>query len=283
MPSRRAAPHTSPPPSTLNPPPCLFVDDLDRMFRHLVRTIRSRFPQYLSQPFDVSELHQTILPYRLNRRELALESNEDYEITLTELLSGARDYLIVDDLMRDALRAELSSVNPDPTAFKQFSNSRVAISPNALRSLAVGPGDDPATATATGAPSASAVSERAVRPAPPPPPAAAAPAPPIPSAPSTRASSGTPRASRPSAPVQSIPATPRASNPALKSVGTRTVVPQPDDRCRSCGESLPVGRPITFCPHCGQNLTTMNCPACGSELELSWKFCPACGRPAASP
>ena len=32
------------------------------------------------------------------------------------------DYMIVDDPMRDALRAELASVNPDPSAFKQFSN-----------------------------------------------------------------------------------------------------------------------------------------------------------------
>ncbi|MEO6877683.1 MAG: hypothetical protein ABI205_04320, partial [Gemmatimonadaceae bacterium] len=96
------------------------MDSLDRMYRHLVRTIRSRFPQYLSQPFDVGELHQTILPYRLHRRELGIESNEDYEIALTELLSGARDYLIVDDQMRDALVAELASINPDPTAFKQF-------------------------------------------------------------------------------------------------------------------------------------------------------------------
>jgi len=28
------------------------VDNLDRMFRHLVRTIRSRFPQYLDQPWS---------------------------------------------------------------------------------------------------------------------------------------------------------------------------------------------------------------------------------------
>jgi hypothetical protein len=255
------------------------MDDLDRMFRHLVRTIRSRFPQYLTQPFDVSELHQTILPYRLNRRELALESNEDYEITLTELLSGARDYMIVDDPMRDALRAELASVNPDPSAFKQFANSRVAISPTALRSLAVGPGDDPATAPVAGAPAASAATERAVKPPPPPPPPVAPP----PAPPPPRASSASaPRTSRPSASFQSIPATPRTSNAAVQGVGTRTVVPQADDRCRSCGEPLPIGRAITFCPHCGQNLTTMNCPACGSELELSWKFCPACGRPAAS-
>ena len=73
------------------------MDNLDRMFRHLVRTVRAKHPQYLSQPFDVAELNQTILPYRHHRRELGLDTNEDYEITLTELLSGARDYLIVDD------------------------------------------------------------------------------------------------------------------------------------------------------------------------------------------
>jgi hypothetical protein len=262
------------------------MDNLDRMFRHLVRTVRSRFPQHLSQPFDVSELHQTILPYRLNRRELALESNEDYEITLTELLSGARDYMIVDDSMRDALRAELASVNPDPSMFKQFASARVAISPTALRSLAVGPGDEAAVAAGTQAPPAAA--QRPPKPptpaAPPPaapPPAAPPPAavPPPPAAPSAPA----PRPSRSSASVQSIPATPRTSNPAVPGVGTRTLVPIQEDRCRSCGEPLPVGRPITFCPHCGQNLTTTNCPACGSELELGWKFCPACGRPASSP
>ena len=58
------------------------MDNIDRMYRHLVRTIRSRFPQYLVQPFDVAELHQTILPYRHHRRELGIETNEDYEITL---------------------------------------------------------------------------------------------------------------------------------------------------------------------------------------------------------
>jgi hypothetical protein len=249
------------------------MDNLDRMFRHLVRTVRSRFPQYLSQPFDVSELHQTILPYRLNRRELALESNEDYEITLTELLSGARDYLIVDDPMREALRAELASVNPDPSAFKQFASARVAISPSALRSLAVGRGDESLIAAgSSAAPPEGASLPQSPAPAAPPSPPPQPTAPPAPAA----------RATRPSVPVQSIPATPRTSNPAVPTVGSRTLVPNQEDRCRACGESLPVGRPITFCPHCGQNLTTTNCPACGSELELGWKFCPACGRPAST-
>ena len=48
--------------------------------------------------------------------------------------------------------------------------------------------------------------------------------------------------------------------------------------CRYCGGTLPSGRRSVFCPHCGQNLTIQRCPACGTELELNWKFCITCGR-----
>ena len=64
------------------------MDDLERMYRQLVRTIRANFPQYLAQPFEVGELYSTILPYRLHRRELGLETNQDYEMTLMEMLAG---------------------------------------------------------------------------------------------------------------------------------------------------------------------------------------------------
>lgn len=49
-------------------------------------------------------------------------------------------------------------------------------------------------------------------------------------------------------------------------------------RCHYCGSSLPHGRQITFCPCCGLNLTLRQCPACSTELELSWRFCVTCGR-----
>ncbi len=244
------------------------MDSLDRMYRHLVRTIRSRFPQYLSQPFDVGELHQTILPYRLHRRELGIESNEDYEIALTELLSGARDYLIVDDQMRDALVAELASINPDPTAFKQFAGRTVALSPAALRSLEAGRGEeiDALPVEAAGAPAAPAVAAAiatanvAAAPAADPPPASL-------SAPGQTTQ------------TQSPPSVVRQSG-VSSAPGNGAIVPQAGQRCRACDEALPPGRAITFCPHCGQNVTTVNCPACGSELEVGWKFCPICGRPA---
>src|SRR6185369_7851033 len=160
------------------------MDNLDRMFRHLARIVRARHPQYLTQPFTVAELHQSILPYRLHRRELGLETNEDYEITLSELLSGARDYLIVDESMRERLRSELANKNPDPTAFKQFATSTVALSPSALRSLEAGPADDGGTAPALDAVSPTPLTAEtpvAAAPVPPkasqPPPPKAAPAP----------------------------------------------------------------------------------------------------------
>ncbi|HVX38861.1 MAG TPA: zinc ribbon domain-containing protein [Gemmatimonadaceae bacterium] len=240
------------------------MDNLDRMYRHLVRTIRARFPQYLTQPFDVAELYQTVLPYRLHRRELGLETNDDYEITLSELLAGARDYLIVDDRMRDALRANLTSPNPDPAAFKQFANTSVALSPNALRSLEAGPDEVPRTMAVPAVPEPQPRASAQAAPAPPAP-APAAPAPPAPAPAPAVVPVTAPPAQRPAAPA-----------------GDRKIVPAADQRCRACNEVLPAGRPITFCPHCGQNLTTMNCPACGSELELGWRFCPTCGRPASA-
>src|SRR3954470_20871858 len=241
------------------------MDSLDRMFRHLARTIRTRFPQYLSQPLDVAELYQTVLPYRLHRRELGLETNEDYEIALTELLSGARDYLIVDERMRDILKTELASPNPDPGAFKQFAGSMVALSPTALRTLEIGPDEDalPSSRVSSSAMTAKVTAER----------------PRINAEPEPRMSGGV-SAPQPVAPASASATLGTPSSQPL--ITPRSVVPQTGERCRTCDQELPIGRPITFCPHCGSNVTTTNCPACGSELEVGWKFCPVCGRPASA-
>src|ERR687883_399223 len=66
------------------------MDDLDRMFRRLVQNIRNGYPEYLAHPFEVSELYQHLIPYRHNRRELAIDTNQDYEVALCRLLSGER-------------------------------------------------------------------------------------------------------------------------------------------------------------------------------------------------
>lgn len=277
------------------------MDALDRTFQYLVNTIQARYPAYLNQPFDVAELYQNILPYRHHRRELGLETNQDYELVLLQLFSGARDYLIVDEEMRERLARELASPNPDPGAFREFSTSQIALSPTAVRRFQNGGAraPEPVLAGATQAPATVEVTPRVAAPARPAAPVASQPAPraaSIPTAPSVPAQPSP--ASAPSsasvasptspaapatprrAPVSSAPVTgPRSAAIPAASRAIQTIVPQAGETCRYCNGALPTGRRITFCPHCGQNLTIINCMACGTELELGWKFCTTCGRP----
>lgn len=112
------------------------MDALDRMFHTLVRSIRERHPAYLSAPFSVSEIHQTILPYRHFRRELGLDTNQEYELILMELLTGSRGYLDVDERLRDELGKELLSSSPEPSRVREFADAHVAINPAALGAMA---------------------------------------------------------------------------------------------------------------------------------------------------
>ncbi|MBX6331422.1 MAG: zinc ribbon domain-containing protein [Gemmatimonadaceae bacterium] len=214
------------------------MDDLDRMFRRLVQNIRSTNPEYLRRPFEVAELYQNLIPYRHNRRELGIETNQDYELALCRLLSGERGYLYPDDALADAMRQELASPNPNTAAFREFAASHVSLSPTAERQWEALGGD-----------------------------LAAAPTLATPATPTAGdlASWGSRGAS--------------ASAPAIadRTAARAAAAPTPGT-CRYCGGSLPQGRHVAFCPHCGQNLTIQRCPACGTELELHWKFCITCGR-----
>ena len=111
------------------------MDDLDRMFRRLVQNIRNGYPEYLSQPFEVSELYTSLIPYRHNRRELEIETNEDYEIALCQLLSGERGLVGGDDMMRETIKLELASPNPNTAIYREFSSSRIALASDAVRRI----------------------------------------------------------------------------------------------------------------------------------------------------
>lgn len=260
------------------------MDALDRTFKHLLQTIQARYPAYLTQPFEVAELYQNILPYRHHRRELGLETNQDYELVLLQLLSGARDYVVVGDEMRERLARELASPNPDPGVFREYSTSQVALSPSAVRRFQSGATEpEPALAAAGSVTGAEKTTRAAAQRAPaasvttsPRSSSSAATAPNLVAQPAPRRSAA-PAASASSTPVPRAPAVPASARP------TQTIVPQAGEHCRYCNGALPGGRRITFCPHCGQNLTVVNCLACGTELELGWKFCTTCGRPVTTP
>ena len=112
------------------------MDDLDRLVRRLVQNVRNSHPQYLSQPVEVSELYQTLIPYRHNRTELEIETNQDYEAALCQLLSGERGYATGDPAMQEAMRKELSSPNPNTAVFRDYAAARVTLTSEAVRHFA---------------------------------------------------------------------------------------------------------------------------------------------------
>ena len=235
------------------------MDELDRMFRRLVHNVRAGFPDLLTRPFEVSALHQHLVPYRLNRGELGIDTAEEYELTLMRLLSGTRGLLNGDPDMQAALRAELESPNPDLSVFRAWGTPRSrSPRPRSARSTAQTPAavrsPSPASPTRQAEMAGRATLEVATSSRPP------------------RRCHGVHAVVTPpdSMHVRHAPAA-TAGRPRVHAHGTG---------CRYCGGELPDGREAHFCPHCGQNLSVKQCPACSTELEVEWQFCITCGRQA---
>jgi hypothetical protein len=224
------------------------MDDLDRMLRSLLQVMSSNYPQYLTQPFEVAEIYQNLIPYRHHRRELRIDTNEDYQVALCRLLSGERGYLVADDTLAETMRSELASPNPNTAIFRDFAASRVALGPNAQKRWQELGGDASEIRVAA---------EPRDTPVPPPPP-------PV---------SWNDGGSRSPAATQA----PRA-RPTMSAATPTGATNGDGESCRYCAGTLPEGRSAKFCPHCGQNLTIQRCPACGTELEIDWKYCITCGR-----
>jgi hypothetical protein len=262
------------------------MDDLDRVFHRLVSNIRHRHAEYLTLPFTVQELYETLIPYRHHRRELGIETNQDYEIAVTRLLSGERDYLQADPEMRDKLQAELASPHVDPGAFREFAGAKVSLAPEALRrirALTVPTAETPAAggssgmggqASETAANTTTASSGTATV-------GGAAGASQPGAVASGAAVSGTPAPGGFSATFPLSPAPAGSELPATQetpaAISSLMSVAVPEG-CPFCGGTLPEGRAVNYCPSCGNNLSVSRCPACGGELEKGWKFCVACGR-----
>lgn len=265
------------------------MDELDRMFRRLVHNVRAGFPDLLTRPFEVTALHQHLIPYRLNRGELAIDTAEEYELTLMRLLSGARGLLNGDPDMQSALRAELESPNPDLSLFRAWGTSSVSFAATAIRAL---DGQSPPVVRSPSPASPTRQAEMAGRatlelPASGAAPVASAVA--TARAPKAAGSVATAQAPKAAAPRPAAQA-PKAAGPGATSVAAKPAAPVASvpvavarahgTGCRYCGGELPEGRETHFCPHCGQNLSIKQCPACSTELEVEWQYCITCGRQA---
>jgi len=241
-------------------------DELDRLFRRLVLNLAELDPSRIHGPVEVTELYQSLVPYRTHRAALGLDSHEDYEMTLLRLLAGERGYAFVEpEEARTALGAEAAGINPDTSLYKRYGAAQVTLDPDHVRAALGGldaalPASD-ATADA-GAPAPAAertASESAWFPEPPP------------DIPEIEVADAEPdaRVEQPELPF------------ALDDEAAERQAVEPHSTsapCAFCGGALPVGRAVIFCPHCGQNVGVVHCPSCGTELDVGWRFCITCGR-----
>jgi hypothetical protein len=229
------------------------MDDLDRLYRRLVHNIRATRSEYLQIPFTVQELYEQLVPYRHNRREMAIETNQDYEVAVAQLLSGERGYVRADAKMQEALQREIASPTGDPGIFKEYAQAQLTLSPlnDVARAPVLTPVPTP-VGTPNGAPTAQAGAALATAAV-----AASTAAPPI---------------------GPTVPVTQSVAHQEVPSLlSSLTSIPVPTG-CRFCSGTLPEDRDANYCPHCGEDLKKQRCPACGAEMDNSWKFCVTCGR-----
>ena len=113
------------------------MDDLDRLFQRLVHNIRNGHAEYLSVPFSVQELYDTLIPYRHYRRDLGIETNQDYEAAVTRLLSGEKGFVRADPAMQERLKKELASTHTDTGLFREYADTRISLVPDAVQRIGV--------------------------------------------------------------------------------------------------------------------------------------------------
>lgn len=109
------------------------MDDLERFFRQIVRNLAATDPARLHRPLPLIDLHDSIVPYRANRRALQLESSEDYELVLMRLCAGEGGFARTEpDELRAEFEAEVRSSNPDLDIVHRYANAVVSLEPKPL-------------------------------------------------------------------------------------------------------------------------------------------------------
>lgn len=232
------------------------LDEVERFFRLLVDVLSQTDPDRLKRPIQVSEIYQSVLPYRHHRAALGFDTNEDYEMALLRLLGGDGGFLSMDPPeVQDILAEEARSINPNPGAFREYAAARVYLNSGAVRT----------------------VTEAQEAYAPPPD--------------EDEEDDSLPETFRydeesPYAPDRAVVDITTAKMPAMQEEEEHRVAGGEERKaqytgstCAYCGEELPEGRTVKFCPFCGRDLRIIDCESCGTELQAGWRYCINCGDP----
>lgn len=233
------------------------MQDIERLFRHLTRTLQAVDPARLQQPVSVGELVSRFVPYRTSRRALGVDSSEDYELLLLRFASGEGGFANTEpDPVRKRFMSEVKSPNPDLNVLREFRDAVFVLQPAPLARVLSGQTEEDAYAPPP-------------RPAPEPPPEL------VQAVEQMDAESDVieplpfDAVRTPAAPA------PAEDEPVLPEVPVAPVAAAA--RCSFCGGSLPAGRAVHFCPHCGQSQLQGHCPRCKAEVEYGWRHCVSCG------
>ena len=98
---------------------------LERIFDRLVRTLSANGPDQFRAPFTVAEIVQSLVPYRTYRNELAVDTLQDYEHAVLEMLAGERGWLVCDPDTVAVIKKELASPDPDTGLLRRLQTVEV--------------------------------------------------------------------------------------------------------------------------------------------------------------
>lgn len=115
------------------------MDQLDRLFAHLVRALAGRGTERIREPVQVAELYQELVPYRRYRTALRFDTHQDYEMAILRLLAGERGYATVEPAeAQEALMTEANAAFPEPGVVRQFAAASLRLNPAATRKILAG-------------------------------------------------------------------------------------------------------------------------------------------------
>ncbi len=244
---------------------------LDPLFRLLARVLAASTPPRLHEPISINELMDAIVPYRLVRRELGVDTSEDYETLILRLCAGEGGFAHAEAATQAALQAELAKPLPDLALLRVYGDTHVV-----LRT-------DPLIAARDDRPE-----ERYA------PPGRQAPVEEPEGVEDETDEEEVPGVGEPEAdtddawlPDPVFEANASAISERKAEAPTEAGFPaRPSDpekaqvRCPFCGGLLPPRMMINFCPHCGMGQDVGTCRNCGADMDVGWRYCVNCGEEA---
>jgi len=243
------------------------MTSLDPLFRLLVRTLSEQQPDRVHQPIAINQLMDEVLPYRLVRRELGVDSAEDYETLVLRLCAGEGEFVQAEPATRDALLAELKKPLADLALLRVYGDTHVVLRTDPLLTVI-----DVHPEQRYAPPGQSVIAPADEE----------APEPPVEDAQQTSGEEDQDDEDDAWVPDPVFEANASAVTPL--DPGTPVIPPATLDktqaRCPFCGGLLPPRMAINFCPHCGMGQDVGTCRACGADMDVGWRFCVSCGEEA---